>query len=97
MTDFWVSTKKYFCEICRIWVADNKPVFFPHLFNMLKSRFRHDTSDKHNEKKNDILKHGGKRGNRNQYQFVNPAKQAAALEFQRIEKASFYYIKIQGD
>jgi WW domain-binding protein 4 len=24
MSEYWVSTKKKYCEICKIWFADNK-------------------------------------------------------------------------
>ncbi|KAJ3026295.1 UNVERIFIED_CONTAM: hypothetical protein HDU68_005896 [Siphonaria sp. JEL0065] len=43
MADRWVSNKKYFCEYCRIFIADNKP-----------SRTQHETGLKH---KGNIEKH----------------------------------------
>ncbi|KAI9329268.1 hypothetical protein BDR26DRAFT_922985 [Obelidium mucronatum] len=42
MSERWVSNKKYFCEYCRIYIADNKPVEFAD-----KSRTLHETGLKH--------------------------------------------------
>ena len=38
MTEYWVSKSKYYCKVCKIWMADDKV-----------SRQMHDTSVRHRE------------------------------------------------
>ncbi len=38
MTEKWVSTPKWFCRYCKVWIADNKP-----------SRQHHEQGAKHTD------------------------------------------------
>jgi WW domain-binding protein 4 len=38
MTEKWVSTPKWFCRYCKVWIADNKP-----------SRQHHEQGAKHQD------------------------------------------------
>ena len=37
--DYWKSQAKKFCEFCKCWIADNKPVSYLILVNCISEQF----------------------------------------------------------
>jgi hypothetical protein len=90
MSEYWVSQKKYFCEICKVWMSDNKQSRSMH-----EGGFSHTNKlELHLKAKKDAKLHGA-RSERELEQTLKEIEKAAraAVADDRTNSDSFFYQK----
>lgn len=90
MSEYWVSQAKYYCKVCNVYIADNKP-----------SRQHHENGVKHKEKVEQMLKqkrldklHGARSEAelKKQLDEINKAASAAIASDRMEQDGNFYQV-----